>query len=61
MSERQDRLRNTVEEQAVQITKTGDDTPELALQLLVLEVLLDIRDSLYRTEKNRAAKWGSKL
>jgi hypothetical protein len=31
------------------------------IQKLTLEVLLDIREILYRIERDRAPKWGSKL
>ncbi len=61
MNDRQDRVRNTIEEQAVEIAQNGGDAPDKLLQLLILEVLLDIRDTLYRTEQDKPMKWGSHL
>lgn len=61
MGERQDRLRKTIEEQADELAKLGGHASELALQLLILQVLLDIRGLLYQSERDRTHKWGSHL
>lgn len=61
--ERYDRTREQLDGVVNEIFQLpdGHETKQLQLLSLILELLIDIRESLYRGERDRSSKWGSKL
>ena len=56
-----ERSRDEIEEDAQELEHLPEARAIFVQNLMLLEVLLDVRDVLYRIEKDRVPKWGIKL
>jgi hypothetical protein len=60
-NERTDRSRHQIDNLVTEMLQERLDNTEVHMLNFVLEVLLDIRETLYRMERDQSPKWGSKL